>query len=284
MEVNYPLNKINLHIHTIASDGVLSGEDVVKLAEEYELEYIAITDHDSISQIDNAKKYIKNTKIKLIPGVELTADFGDGQCHILGYGIDLKTIADFAYDISRRRIERAKKIIKLLKERNYEIDYNEVLKYSNNSIVSRRDIAKYLVNKQYFKSVDEVLNKIFYKNSPYNIRIVPNSVIDCIKVIKECNGLAILAHPWTLNLDDHNLIHFINHNQFDGLEVFNHDIPNDMFKKLKQLADDNNLLVSCGTDFHGCKGKDNIVVSREVNCSKLLRELNKRGGIINGSN
>lgn len=271
------MNKINMHIHSIASDGVLSGIDIVKKAQKDNLEIISITDHDSMDEVQNAIDYSKKTNIQVISGVELTADYPNGTCHILGYDIP---ILDSVYfnQIKQNRIEKAKKMIDMLIKSGYDITYDEVLKECVNGIIGRRDISKILVKHNYFIDEDDAIKNLFEKNKPFYFKIKKNKIEDCISLIKSNGGYAIIAHPWTLNLELSELKNFLLLYDFDGIEVYNHNISNDLFEKLDTLADELNMYKTCGTDYHGHKGLNDFVVNKDIDCSKILYKINRGRG------
>lgn len=267
------MNRINLHIHSIASDGILSGVEIVEKASEEKLKYISITDHDSIGEVQNAINYSKSKNIIVIPGVELTADYPNGQCHILGYGISLETIEKFSKRIRESRIKKAKKIIEMLVNGGYEITYNEVLEVCLNGVIGRRDIAKILSKHGYFDSEDEAIKLLLSPGGKFYIETQKNKIEDCISIIKESGGISVIAHPWTLNLTLAELREFLILYQFEGIEVYNHNISEKIYEQLNELAIELNLYKTCGTDYHGQKGLNDFIVNKNVDCTRILRKI-----------
>lgn len=270
------MNRINLHIHTNASDGVYDYKKVILNCIKSGLEIISITDHDNVERLQEILNFTKNEKIQVISGVELTADYPEGVCHILGYNIDIKKINEFNKDIKKSRIIKAKKIIKSLNQLGYDINYNEVLKLCSNGIVGRREIAKILVLKKYFKSEDVVMKEIFNKDEIAHFKTKGKTIKDCVNAIKQSSGIAVIAHPWTLNLSVDQLKEFIMKYNLDGIEVYNHNISYNYYCKLNQLAEDLNLYKTCGTDYHGREGFNDLIVNQDVDCTKILNEIIER--------
>lgn len=267
------MNVVNLHIHSNASDGILSGVEIVEKASQEKLKYISITDHDTVREIQNAINYSLSTDVIVIPGVELTAEYSNGECHILGYGISLKKIELFSKKIRKNRIEKSKKMIEMLISDGYKITYDEVLENSINGVIGGRDIARLLHKKGYFKNEDDAIKKLFSPNKKYYIKTKKNKIEDCISVIKKSNGITVLAHPWTLNLSMEDLKKFLIKYKFDGIEVYNHKIEAQLYEQLNLLASDLNLYKTCGTDYHGHKGLNDFNVDREVDSTKILQRL-----------
>lgn len=270
------MNKVNLHIHTTASDGIYDYSKIIYNAVELGLQVISITDHDNVDFINDAVELGKKNGIIVISGVELTANYSDGVCHILGYNINVDRIKEFVKYIKRERIKKAKKMINIIRNLGYKIDYDEVLNICSNDIIGRRDIAKVLVEKKYFPTVDTAIESLFSIGKPAYIKTQSKSIEACVKVIKDSGGIAVLAHPWTLNMDFSMLKQFIIKYNFDGIEVYNHNIQSNEFKVLSDLAESLDMYITCGTDFHGYKDFDNMLVDTEVNCEKILNKIIRR--------
>lgn len=267
------MNRVNLHIHSIASDGILSGIEIVNRAEQENIKIISITDHDSVNEVQNAIDKAKKTNVMVIPGVELTAEYQNGECHILGYGISLEIIERFSKKIRENRIAKAKKIIKLLNYSGYDITYDEVLRISSSGVISRRNIARVLVKHNYFEDENIAIKSLLDKGAPFYVETRKNKIEDCVAIIKESGGYSVIAHPWTLNLTISQLEEFIKKYNIEGIEVFNRNIPDSLFNQLNMLADNLNLYKTCGTDYHGQKGLDDFIVNKDVDCSKILKKI-----------
>ena len=149
----------------------------------------------------------------------------------------------------------------------------EFRRYNINGVIGRRDIARLLHKKGYFKNEDDAIKKLFSPNKKYYIKTKKNKIEDCISVIKKSNGITVLAHPWTLNLSMEDLKKFLIKYKFDGIEVYNHKIEAQLYEQLNLLASDLNLYKTCGTDYHGHKGLNDFNVDREVDSTKILQRL-----------
>lgn len=270
------MNKVNLHIHTTASDGINSSAEVFDMAKKLGLKTIAITDHDNISGSKLLLKSVDPKEMEIISGVELTADYKNGQCHILGYNIDYETIELFVNKITESRKYNASNIVSLLKNDGYDISLEEVLAVTPNKIIGRRNIAKILGEKEYFHSEEEAIATLFQKDKKYYFETKKPPINECLNAIKQSGGVSVLAHPWTLNLSFCELTEFIIKLKgygLNGIEVYNHNIAYHDYHKLVDLAEKLNLLITCGTDYHGHKGLTELVVKEEVDCSKILKKL-----------
>ena len=118
---------IDLHVHSNASDGSLSPTEVVQLAKDVDLSTIALTDHDTISGIDEALRAGQNLDVSVVPGVELSCFYNEKEIHILGLFIDHKsdTLITFLSDAARKRTERNHQIIEAFQKDGFDITMEE---------------------------------------------------------------------------------------------------------------------------------------------------------------
>ena len=193
------MSKIDLHTHTTASDGVLRPRELIKLAIKEKLKAIAITDHDSISGIDEGVKAAKD-KIIVIPGVELSCDeppFID--FHILGLDIDYENpnLIQLLKKSKKGRILQKKEMINKLKKLGFKISFKEVSSIAKGEI-GRPHIAKILLknNQDKISSIHEIFDKYLGNGKKAFIRRkIKVSMREAIKTIHLAGGLAYLAHP-----------------------------------------------------------------------------------------
>ncbi|GIM29587.1 phosphatase [Clostridium polyendosporum] len=243
---------VEFHCHTNASDGTFSPSEVVENAKKKNLEILAITDHDTIDGLDEALKKATELNIRLIPGIELSCTHNGESIHILGYFRDdsynSNELKDFLKELKNSRIERAKKIVEnLAKYFDIHLDCNAVLE-KGEGVVARPHIAQSIIEAGYSYSWEYIFDKIIGNDSPAYIPYKKISVSEGISLLKKYNAVVILAHPKLIKktpVED-----FLNFD-FDGLEAIY--IQN--FKKdtdyLISLCRRNNLLITCGSDFHG---------------------------------
>ncbi len=243
----------DLHTHTIFSDGTLSPEELVTLAKNIGLSYLAITDHDTVEGI----KYLYENNlypdkaIKIIPGVEFSANNPDREIHVVGYNIDIynEALSDMLNEIVEARWSRFSEIVKILQDRKYNIRESDVLQVAGSSkSIGRFHIARALVKNGAFKTVREAFEKMLGKGKPaYAPRYFPE-VEEIVEVIHKSGGLAVLAHPKLIG--DDSLVEKICA-KVDGIEVYypNHQ-PQDV-QRYFFMARKYNLMLVGGSDFHG---------------------------------
>ncbi len=246
------MKKIDLHIHTNYSDGLLSPEQVLKLAKEKNYDVISITDHDTITGYNIAKEIAKDYDIKLIPGVEISSNHRGLDVHLLAYNFDVgnRKFSELLHTIYKGRLLRAKKIVKKLNKMGFDIEFNEVNDISGEkNLIGRPHIARVLVNKGYCYNTHEVFNKYLGQDRPANIPKPVPSTKKVIKAIHDVNGIAVLAHPYTLKND--RVFHEIINMDIDGLEVFYTKCSEEMIEYYNNIALEKNLIRTGGSDFHG---------------------------------
>ncbi|MEF3280550.1 MAG: PHP domain-containing protein [Elusimicrobiota bacterium] len=258
---------INLHTHSNFSDGVLTPKEVINFAFQKGVHYFSLTDHDTVNGIlALSDSDIKG--IKFIKGIEISSCEHD-YLHILGYNIDIKN-KSFLSDIAeyrRRRISRVVDIIKKLNDVGIDIKFED-LEFKESSTVGRPHIADALVKKGYGKTRTEVFYKYLVEGCHAYVKPRGPRLEEAIKTIKNAGGVAVLAHPSTiegsLNVEE------VIKSGFDGIEAFYPTHTNNKVKKYLGIAAKYNLIVTAGTDFHGPKTDKNIMDKFEFDLSKLL--------------
>ena len=244
--------KVDFHVHTTSSDGVISPAEVVQRAHRNNVKYLAITDHDTLSGLNEAFEESLKYDITLIPGIELSTQHNNESIHILGFFKDdcyknQELIEELA-KIKDHRIVRAKRIVHKLKETfNIEVNFDKIFKDAKDTI-ARPHIAREIIKCGYPYTVDEVFDNFIGKSCKAYVPTLKLSTIDGLKLLKKYNALVFLAHPkliFNSNIDE-----FLEMN-FNGLESIYYQNTDEENHKFIKLANENNLLISCGSDFHG---------------------------------
>lgn len=251
---------IDLHTHSTFSDGSLTPEELVQEALRRNLSAIALTDHDTVTGIPHFLKACKKYQIKGIPGIEFSVDdelTDGGQIHLIGLFIDHNSpeINKYAQSMKQHRIERNVKIVKKLKQLRIKISTKDVEKESTDGVLGRAHIARVLIKKEVVASVQEAFDKLLGPGKPAFVPKPRFMAEEIISLIKNANGIAILAHPIYLNFKStQELYEFIRNLAdygLDGVEIFYPNTPKKMVHRLLKIADKLNLLISGGSDYHG---------------------------------
>ncbi|MEX2403464.1 MAG: PHP domain-containing protein, partial [Balneolales bacterium] len=191
------MSKADLHVHTTASDGTQTPEQVVKLAAEKGLSTLAITDHDTVSGYMEARGVARELGIKLIPGIEITSDYRGKECHILAYCIDVDhpSLVSMLANQKKIRIDRAHKMVNNLNKLGFDMDFDDVLAESGSDSISRVHIAGVLEKKSYVANKKEAFDRYLANDAPayHKSEYVPAAEV--IELIKSVGGISVLAHP-----------------------------------------------------------------------------------------
>jgi predicted metal-dependent phosphoesterase TrpH len=265
----------DLHIHTNASDGIFSSEEIVIQASRLKLKAIAITDHDTTNGIFAAQHQGKQSGVEVIPGVEVNTEYNDNEIHILGYFMDyqLPWFQGLLQKLRFDREQRAEKILKLLGQLGKPISLVRLKEITKDSAVGRPHIAKCLLEAGHVSSIREAFDTLIGRGKPAYVPRFKLTPEEAIKLIRDANGIPVLAHPGG-RLDAKYLDHLVLSGLL-GLEVVHHDHTIEIEEKLSRLADRHGLLKTGGSDFHGGgRAGGPIIGSKKVSYS-LVQELKK---------
>ena len=253
---------IDLHIHSTASDGSLTPAEILDQAQKLNLAAIAITDHDSIDGSREALDTGIPSSLNFLSGVEISAAHppffpGSGSFHILGYGIQLD---DHALNQALNKLREARKnrnpkIVARLNELGFPISLEEINQTVGRVQLGRPHIAYAMMKKGFVKSIDEAFDKFLGTAKPAYVDKERIACEDAIKMIRRAGGMAVLAHPGLLKVEDESKLAALVQNLIeigmDGIEVYYPEHSPDQIKQYTQLAKKYDLLMTGGTDFHG---------------------------------
>lgn len=245
------MGKADLHIHTNASDGDLSPEELINKVSKKNLEIIAITDHDTINGYLEAKKFAVEKQIDLIPGVEISTVWNKREIHVLAYGFDEEN-EDFLSLIAsqkKARRKRMKAIVKALQGEGIDIDYDEVRAESHPGNIGRPHAASVLIQKGYVASVSEAFIRYLSTHKINQIKTEYAVLDDVLSVVHDAGGVLSVAHPGPLYSQDE-IKELLKH-PFDGIECIHPSHSYKVQKMFLDMAKSNNLLITGGSDFHG---------------------------------
>ncbi len=291
--------KVDLHMHSIYSDdGELLVEKIVDLAKNNNTSVIAITDHNSVKGVTKAIEYGKKKDVKVISGVELDCTYNGLNLHLLGYGFDssLPIFNEIYDDVFRQEIANSEEKIRLIQDStDLEVDKDKILKLANGQIVTGELIGEVILEeKNNHKNKllqpylpggekDDMPFVHFYWDffSQGKIAYTPMEFLDfsnAIKIIKDAGGIAVLAHPGNNLKSDKNIVHELIKAGIDGIEVYSTYHKDEDTEFFKKVAEENNLIITCGTDFHG-KNKPNIKLGnfrQNIDFEKINHELQSK--------
>jgi len=266
---------IDMHMHTLYSDGAYTTKELIDKAKKANLDIISITDHDSVFAIKDAMEYGKEVGIEVIPGVEISTDIEDKEVHLLGYFIDVddEELQKYLKFFRDERVYRAKRIVKKLRQLGFEITIEDVMKESNNSAMGRPHIAMAMLKLGYVSDYYEAFHKYLRDNGPAYERKIHISPQSALKLINETGGLSFIAHPG--HLKESILMALINAG-LDGIEV-THPSHNEYQRKFyRGIVNQYCLLESGGSDFHGGAKSDEDSFGRYLLSQSRFEEMRQR--------
>lgn len=262
----------DLHVHTDASDGLLTPEEVVNWAFKKRLRAIGITDHDTVSGIEPAiKSNITPEILEIVPGIELNTEYAGQEIHMLGYYIDYKDpwFLDILKKMQQSRYERAVAMIEKLNYLGINIKLEQVEYISKGSSIGRPHIARIMVEKGYVDSMASAFDKYIGLGCPAYVERFKITTKDAIDIIKDVGGVPVLAHPGLI-VDRKTIIRALELG-VKGIEVYHPKHDQDMVKYLYYLAKDRKLLMTGGTDCHGIKQNGQPVMGNiSIDYNKVL--------------
>ncbi|HSF18557.1 MAG TPA: PHP domain-containing protein [Vicinamibacteria bacterium] len=258
----------DLHSHTTASDGTLSPSELMRLAKTAGLRAIAVTDHDTVDGLSEAEVEAKTLGVELIPGVEVSATFGDVPVHVLGLFIDYHEswLREWFAEAHHRRVERVHRIVSRLAAENVQVTVEEVLARSSHGSVGRPHVAEVLVERGIVSSLAEAFDRYLGADRPAYVAYEKVTVKDAVGLIRRAGGIASLAHP--VLLGDDRLIPKMVTDGIGALEAFHHDHTPEKAAEYERLAKALGVLVTGGSDFHRLDG-DSV---KRLGCEELTAE------------
>lgn len=247
------VEKTDLHLHTTASDGKLSPQQVIDLVLSKGLKGCAITDHDSVEGYLNIRDYACEKGLDLLSGVEISCDYNGREAHILAYGFDANSadLQQLLTEQRSKRTTRSKEIVYRLNKLGFEIGYDEIRAEAGKASISRNHIADVMRQKSIVATRKEAFDRYLHTGGPAYVQNGYVTVPDAIDLVHSCGGLCVLAHPGPYYIFE-DLRYFLN-SGIDGMEYIHpsHNFQNQ--KKIKDYAENYGLLLTGGSDFHGIK-------------------------------
>lgn len=249
-------SQIDLHCHTTASDGALSPEALVDRAIERNVTTLAITDHDTMAGFREVQGYAQERGLTLIPGIELSSQWRGMGIHVVGLGMDPTHPVMIEAERSQTEVRRARAITiadRLSKKIQKDIDFSAVEALAGGE-VGRPHFAQYLVEQGMVPDRQTAFKKYLGAGKVGDVKSGWPTMETVVKWIVESGGQAVLAHPHHYKLTRTKLLDCIAAFQYAGgqaMEICCGLMDKNQSGQLKKIAQDEGLLGSCGSDFHG---------------------------------
>ena len=256
------MSRVDLHLHSSASDGRLSPADLIAEAARLGLTVIALTDHDTVDGIAPAVTAARSfPDLRVIPGIELSTEASQSEVHILGYFIDYRD-KDLIVRLERMRksrVERAQAMIARLDDLGLSIDWSRDCEIANGGTVGSPHLAQAMQEKGYITAVREAFDGYLERGGSAYVKRKKFSPEAAVKLIRQVKGLPVLAHPLYIN-DLETMITRLVVEGLVGLEVYYKDYNADEISQLEDMAEGYNLVPTGGTDYHGLDAQDEVMM------------------------
>ncbi|MBQ3178026.1 MAG: PHP domain-containing protein [Clostridia bacterium] len=246
---------IDLHTHTVCSDGSMTPAELVRHARESGLAAVAVSDHDTADGVKEAMAVGREVGIEVVPAIELSA-ISDTETHILGYFIDPDSEALVAAvdNIRAIRTQRIGETCEMLEKYNIHVTLDEVKAKAGGGILCRAHIAKLMTEKGYSTSPKAAFNEWLNVGCPCYSESQALTDTEAVELIRKAGGDAYLAHLHLTKKAGDDLDAFVKHLAdagLTGIEGYYTDYTPEMAETYRNLAKKYNLKISGGTDFHG---------------------------------
>jgi len=247
----------DLHLHTTASDGLLTPAALVSKAAEAGFTAIAITDHDTLAGLDEALSAAQQHGIELIPGLELSTLVGDREIHLLGYFPDrhCQKLNETLQKIVESRSNRAAGMVDKLNRLGFSISFKRVKEIAGTEFIGRPHIARALLEKGYIKQISEAFTTTYIgRGGQAYVERFKLTPTEGIALLAEAGATTVLAHPGYLSqgepMNEAEIKTLIS-DGLRGIEVFYSQHSQQQIKRYLTIAVKYNLLITGGSDCHG---------------------------------
>jgi hypothetical protein len=249
---------IDLHTHSVRSDGTNTVTENVALARERGLAGIAITDHDTTAGLDEADEAAAGTDLRIVPGIEFSAEHDGASLHVLAYWID-PADPELVAELQRltdTRFRRGELMVEKLQALGYNISFERVREIAGSELVARPHIAQAMVEAGIVPTEKDAFDRFISDGGPAYVPKHALAPLDALALIRDAGGVCVLAHPamWKGNgsVPDQ-LIEQMAEGGMGGLEVDHPDHDPDQRAHYRALAGRLNLVPTGASDCHGAR-------------------------------
>lgn len=253
-----PTPRLDLHLHSTASDGTVSPAAVVAAALDAGLTCIALTDHDTAAGVPVAREVAKGTGLTVLAGIEVSATWERGEVHILGYGVDPAHPAIVAHGAwaATRRSERMEGMVARLQDQGVHVTMEEVEAVAgvDRESLARPHLARAMVAAGYVDHPWEAFDRYIGDEHPAFVPTNLVTVEEALTLIREAGGISSWAHPPEDHMDE--LLPRMRRAGLDGLEVYRPRTPVERVRRFERRARSAGLVLTGGSDWHGPEGSE----------------------------
>ena len=252
-------DRIDLHVHTLHSDGSDTATGVVQLAAEIGLRAIAITDHDTFGGIDEATAAGERLGVEVVPGVELSTMYGGEHVHLLAYYADrncpaLRELMELAV---RERVRRNEKMVQKLHDAGYPIDMDEMHReYPGQVMLGRPHVSAILMKKGVVPDIRTGVVELMGRGKPFFVDRYHIPLTDYIRAVRKAGGVPVIAHLYQYRFTEAQRAEMVADAAAAGcagLEGMYSTYTPEQQKSVFALAERYGLICTGGSDYHGTR-------------------------------
>lgn len=268
--------RLDLHLHTTASDGSWSPAEVVQGAAKGGLDVIAITDHDTVAGVAPAREAAAGLRIHVVPGIEVSSTHGTSDVHILGYFIDpnAPALVEYGRSAERRRVDRMHQMIERLAAAGIHVTFEavEAAAGPDGVVIGRPHLARALVDAGHATSVWDAFDRLIGDEHDAFVPMKLLEPVEAVELVLAAGGIPVWAHPPAELVDE--LLPPLIEGGLRGLEVYRPRHRRSQVLRLESICKSTGLLTTGGSDWHspdrGAELGDFYVSADEV--EELLHE------------
>ncbi len=266
--------RADLHVHSTASDGMLTPEQVVREAAKIGLYAVGIADHDTIEGIEPALAAGEDAGVVVVPGIEINTDVEKDEVHVLGYYVDHRS-APFRkqIDILRTgRYERGKRMVEQLNAVGIAITFDRVKKIAGDASIGRPHVARAIVEAGYVRSINGAFGKFLVRGAPGYVARYKLTPVEAVGLILRAGGVPVLAHPGHGKMSE-SMIPELVRAGLRGIEVYHTDHTAAQSKWFRRIAEKTGMIITGGSDSHGPGMMKNTVIGNVTIDGAVVEQL-----------
>jgi predicted metal-dependent phosphoesterase TrpH len=262
---------VDLHTHSTASDGSLPPAAVVRAAHAAGLRAIALTDHDTLAGVAEARRVGDALGVRVVAGTELSVVLDEREIHLLALHVERpEALESELVDLREARRDRAVRIVDRLNALGIPIRLESVLAEAGEGAIGRPHVARVMVAEGWARDFRDAFDRWLGSGRPAHIDKRRLDVADAIRMVHESGGLAVFAHPGPTG--NRERVERLARLGLDGIEVLHPSHGAEDIARLRALADHFGLVPSGGSDWHGAAEGPRTIGIMRVPASMLERQ------------
>lgn len=253
---------IDLHVHTLASDGSDTPADVVRMAVELGLRAVAVTDHDTFAGLPEAIEAGARYGVEVVPGVELSTIYDGVEVHVLGYYMDAghPRLRAMMARATAERNARNETMVQRLHDAGYPVTMDALhAAFPGQTMLGRPHISEYLMRHGYVASVQDGMKNLLGRGKPFYVARYNIPLEESVETLRAAGGLPVVAHLFKYRYTPEQLTAMVDAAAAAGavgLEAMYTNYTPEQEQAVRVLAAERGLLCTGGTDYHGARKPD----------------------------